>query len=81
MMVSWQIRSLTEHVSCYPDESRCSDQVAKGAKEDELKKSKDEKASKENTLEECKAKIEHFTSVIAQAEVDIKDAKESQASC
>jgi hypothetical protein len=58
------------------NESRRQFEVAKGAKEDELKKSKDEKASKENTLEECKAKIEHFTSVIAQAEVDIKDAKE-----
>merc|ERR1719305_867525 len=58
------------------NESRRQFEVAKGAKEDELRRSKDEKASKENTLEECKAKIEHFTSVIAQAEVDIKDAKE-----
>ena len=49
--------------------------------QDQVNRLLDEKASKENTLEECKAKIEHFTSVIAQAEVDIKDAKESQASC
>merc|ERR1719159_1969324 len=58
------------------NESRRQYEVAKSAKESDLKRSEDEKAEKENTLEECKAKIEHFTSVIAQAEVDIKDAKE-----
>merc|ERR1719398_416499 len=30
---------------------------------------------KEGTLEECNAKIEHFTAVISQAEQDITDAK------
>merc|ERR1719453_2038598 len=39
------------------------------------KKDEDEKAEKEGTLEECNAKIEHFTAVISQAEQDITDAK------
>ena len=55
-------------------------QVAKGAKEDELRRSNEEKKEKENTLEECNAKIEHFTAVINQATIDIKDAKEHAAS-
>jgi len=58
------------------NESRRQFEVAKGAKEDELRRSNEEKKEKENTLEECNAKIEHFTAVINQATIDIKDAKE-----
>merc|ERR1719478_859428 len=58
------------------NESRRQYEVAKAAKETELRKNEDEKTTKENTLEECKAKIEHFTSVISQAQIDIKDAQE-----
>merc|ERR1719247_1827746 len=57
------------------NESRRQFEVAKGAKEDELRRSNEEKKEKENTLEECNAKIEHFTAVINQATIDIKDAK------
>ena len=54
-----------------------SDQVAKGAKEDELKRSQDEKAAKETALEDAKAKIEHYTAVISQAQTDIGEAQTS----
>jgi len=57
------------------NESRLQYEVAKEAKESDLKKSKDEKEVKEGTLEDCKAKIEHFTAVITQANRDIEDAK------
>jgi len=57
------------------NESRLQYEVAKEAKEADLKKSKDEKEVKEGTLEDCKAKIEHFTAVITQATRDIEDAK------
>jgi len=57
------------------NESRRQYEIAKESKEADLKKSEDEKLSKENTLEECKAKIEHFTAVISQATADISDAK------
>ena len=46
-------------------------EIAKESKEAELKKDEDEKAEKEGTLEECNAKIEHFTAVISQAQQDI----------
>merc|ERR1719331_2411381 len=57
------------------NEQRRQYEIAKEAKEAELKKDEDEKAEKEGTLEECNAKIEHFTAVISQAEQDITDAK------
>jgi len=57
------------------NEQRRQYEIAKESKEAELKKDEDEKAEKEGTLEECNAKIEHFTAVISQAEQDITDAK------
>merc|ERR1719473_66156 len=57
------------------NEQRRQYEIAKESKEAELKKDEDEKAEKESTLEECNAKIEHFTAVISQAEQDITDAK------
>merc|ERR1719379_2080314 len=57
------------------NEQRRQYEIAKESKEAELKKDEDEKAEKESTLEECNAKIEHFTAVISQAELDITDAK------
>merc|ERR1719182_1286848 len=57
------------------NEQRRQYEIAKESKESELKKDEDEKAEKEGTLEECNAKIEHFTAVISQAEQDITDAK------
>merc|ERR1719305_313138 len=56
------------------NEQRRQYEIAKESKEAELKKDEDEKAEKENTLEECNAKIEHFTAVISQAQQDITDA-------
>merc|ERR1719201_1795048 len=57
------------------NEQRRQYEIAKESKEAELKKDEDDKAEKEGTLEECNAKIEHFTAVISQAEQDITDAK------
>jgi len=57
------------------NESRRQYEVAKGAKEDELKRSQDEKAAKETALEDAKAKIEHYTAVISQAQTDIGEAQ------
>merc|ERR1719240_627343 len=54
------------------NEQRRQYEIAKESKE--LKKDEDEKAEKESTLEECNAKIEHFTAVISQAQQDITDA-------
>ena len=48
--------------------------MAKEAKESDLKRSKDEKAEKEGTLEECNAKIEECNAKIKQATADIADA-------
>merc|ERR1719163_1224143 len=56
------------------NEQRRQYEIAKESKEAELKKDEDEKAEKEGTLEECNAKIEHFTAVISQAQQDITDA-------
>merc|ERR1719453_852009 len=56
------------------NEQRRQYEIAKESKEAELKKDEDEKAEKESTLEECNAKIEHFTAVISQAQQDITDA-------
>jgi chromosome segregation ATPase len=50
-------------------------EVAKEAKESDLRRSSEEKATKEETLDECDAKIKHFTAVISQASSDITDAK------
>jgi hypothetical protein len=50
-------------------------EVAKEAKEGDLRRSTEEKATKEETLDECSAKIQHFTAVISQASSDITDAK------
>jgi hypothetical protein len=49
--------------------------VAKEAKESDLRRSTEEKSTKEGTLDECNAKIQHFTAVISQAASDINDAK------
>merc|ERR1719379_2518158 len=57
------------------NEQRRQYEIAKESKEAELKKDEDEKAEKQGTLEECNAKIEHFTAVISQAQQDITDAK------
>merc|ERR1719446_1472883 len=57
------------------NEQRRQYEIAKESKEAELKKDEDEKSEKESTLEECNAKIEHFTAVISQAQQDIADAK------
>merc|ERR1719271_2102987 len=50
-------------------------EVAKEAKESDLRRSTEEKSTKEGTLDECNAKIQHFTAVISQAASDITDAK------
>jgi len=57
------------------NESRRQYEVAKTSKEDELRRSSDEKATKETALEDAKAKISHFTAAIAQAQTDISDAQ------
>merc|ERR1719194_195331 len=49
-------------------------EMAKEAKEAELKKDEDEKAEKEGTVEECNAKIEQCNAKIKQATADIADA-------
>jgi len=49
-------------------------EIAKESKEADLKRSKDEKAEKEGTLEECNAKIEECNAKIKQATADIADA-------
>jgi len=50
-------------------------EIAKSSKETDLKRSEDEKATKEDTREQCNANIEHFNAVITQANADIKDAE------
>merc|ERR1719313_2509928 len=40
-----------------------------------LRRSTEEKSTKEGTQDECNAKIQHFTAVISQAATDISDAK------
>merc|ERR1719313_3097711 len=40
-----------------------------------LRRSTEEKSTKEGTMDECNAKIQHFTAVISQASSDITDAK------
>jgi chromosome segregation ATPase len=50
-------------------------EVAKEAKDSDLRRSVEEKSTKEGTLDECNAKIQHFTAVISQATSDINDAK------
>jgi chromosome segregation ATPase len=57
------------------NESRRQYEVAKESKEADLRRSVEEKGTKENTKDECDAKIQHFTAVISQAGSDIKDAK------
>merc|ERR1719453_1095983 len=49
-------------------------EIAKSSKETDLKRSKDEKAEKEGTMEECNAKIEQCNAKITQATADIADA-------
>merc|ERR1719316_1496825 len=49
-------------------------EIAKESKEADLKRSKDEKAEKEGTREECNAKIEQCNAKITQATQDIADA-------
>merc|ERR1719284_1560716 len=49
-------------------------EIAKESKEADLKRSKDEKAEKEGTMEECNAKIEQCNAKIKQATQDIADA-------
>jgi chromosome segregation ATPase len=49
-------------------------EIAKESKEADLKRSKEEKASKEGTMEECNAKIEQCNAKITQATQDIADA-------
>merc|ERR550514_1855484 len=49
---------------------------AKSAKEADLKRNREEQEAKQNALEEARARIQHFTSTIAQAEADIHDATE-----
>jgi hypothetical protein len=50
-------------------------EVAKTAKEADLKRSTQEKSDKEGAKDEAGAKIEHFNAAISQATSDIKDAK------
>merc|ERR1719326_45750 len=50
-------------------------EVAKEAKESDLRRSTEEKSTKEGTMDDCSAKIQHFTAVISQASSDITDAK------
>merc|ERR1719460_1743204 len=57
------------------NDSRRQYEVAKHAKESDLRRSSEEKSTKEGTLDECNAKIQHFTAVISQAASDINDAK------
>jgi hypothetical protein len=50
-------------------------EVAKAAKDSDLKRSGDEKTDKEGAKDESEAKIKHFSAAISQANSDIDDAK------
>jgi chromosome segregation ATPase len=58
------------------NEARRQYEDAKAAKESDLKRNLDEQTAKANSLEEAKANIQHFTSTISQAQIDIKEAQD-----